>query len=191
MTGGSLLAGQIGWQRRPTLLCSGRHRFNKEKFVQNLFIWKSRVWQQDGWRRNTRTHALHPPTTPATLMPILSLPPSPSRAQHWCIVRSFVFFFLPLTSKRRCKGHQFHLQFSKERYSVFFCTRDFFIMHLDFQSTGRRYVIVLFLRVERKSYKLHELNNSYYSSWASMSRPFSHVCSHAKSQEWNVKVLLL
>lgn len=134
--GGSLLAGHTRWQHQPSLLCSSRHRFNKEKFVQHLFIWKSRVWHsnagssrlrwmdtQVSWRTLTTLQVPQNPP-PRTHSP-LSPPPSASYAPHRCTA-----FSLPCTSKRRrqserlkCRvAHSFIFNcilYSKE-YAVFF-----------------------------------------------------------------------
>lgn len=53
-TQGSLLAGYKPWQLQPSLLCSGPHRFNKEKFVSRFVIWMSRVWHGDAGRGSSR-----------------------------------------------------------------------------------------------------------------------------------------
>lgn len=42
------------WQHQPSLLCSSRHRFNKEKCVLHLFIWKSRVWHNNAGSNSSR-----------------------------------------------------------------------------------------------------------------------------------------
>ena len=162
-TGGSLLAGQIGCHHRLVLLCSSWHRFNKEKFVQNLFISKSRVWQQQakvgGSATHTHTHTHNAPNHPH------------AHPLFWCEMLSFYLFF--------SASHIKDTQGPRHSSSIFKRTLSFFVCVLwDFSlcnwilklKTEFRYKIcdcVFFL-----SHKVYELSHCYYSSSASMSRPF-------------------
>lgn len=120
-TGGSLLAGHMRWRHQPSLLCSGWHRFNKEEFVQHLFICKSRVWHgsagssrprwvdsQGSWRLLTIIR----PAAAASLSTV----PHPSHHHPLLSSVQVCTVFPPRTSKRRrqrgrlqCRGHQFFL----------------------------------------------------------------------------------
>lgn len=137
-TGGSLLAGHMRWQHRPSLLCSSRHRFNKEKFVQHLFICKSRVWHSNAGSSRLRWvgtqvswRLLTTPSTPLAL--------SPLSHRHPLMLSTGAQRFLPRTSKRRQQSERLECRgalilssivscIQKETYYSFYS----FLVHLDF-----------------------------------------------------------